>query len=73
MSSAVIFLLAAVALAILGSLILWLWHRARSAPLPSFSEHLKAIAPRKGSAVVQQPPGVVTLDREFDEELRPGP
>ncbi len=62
MSSAVIFLIAAVVLAILGSLVLWLWHRAHTTPPPSFEEHLRALAPRHGSATVEQPTGIVPLD-----------
>ena len=72
MSNAVGFLVVAVAVAILGSLILWLWHRARAVPPPTFSEQLRAIAPRNGSATVEQPTGIVPFDPDSDEELSPG-
>lgn len=72
MSSAVGFLAVAVAVAVLGSLILWLWHRARTTRPPTFSEHLQALAPRKAPAAVEQPPGIVAWDPESGEELSPG-
>lgn len=72
MSSAVGFLAAAVAAAVLGSLILWLWHRARTTGPPTFSEHLQALAPRRAPAAVEQPTGIVPLDPDPDEELSAG-
>jgi len=72
MSSAVGFLVVAVGVAILGSLILWLWHRARTTRPPTFNEHLQALAPRKRPPVVEQPTGIVTLDPDSGEELSSG-
>ena len=72
MSSAVSFLVVAVAVAILGSLILWLWHRARTTRPPTFSEHLQALAPRKSPAAVEQPTGIIPFDPDSGEELSSG-
>lgn len=72
MSSAVGFLVAAVAVAILGSLILWLWHCARTTRPPTFSEHLQALAPRRSPAVVEQPTGIVPFDPDSGEEPSSG-
>ena len=72
MSSAVGFLVVAVAVAILGSLILWLWHRARTTRPPTFNEHLQALAPRGRPAVVEQPTGIVPIDPDSGEELSSG-
>ncbi len=72
MSSAVPFLVVAIAAAILGSLILWLWHRVRRTRPPTFSEHLAAIAPREGKTGVMQPPGIVALDPDTGEEADSG-
>ena len=73
MSSAVGFLVVAVAVAILGSLILWLLHRARATQPPTFNEHLQALAPRRSPASVEQPTGIVPFDPDSGEELSPGP
>lgn len=72
MSSAVLFLAAAGAAAILGSMMLWLWHRARTKPPPTFGEHLETLAPRDRSAVVEQPTGIVAFDPESGEESYSG-
>ncbi|MCQ3807590.1 MAG: hypothetical protein OXB92_14495 [Acidimicrobiaceae bacterium] len=72
MSSAVGFLAAAVAIAIVGSLLLWLWHSARSKRPPTFQEHLQALAPRGRPAQVEQPSGIVAFDPDSGEELSPG-
>ena len=72
MSSAVGFLVVAVAIAIVGSLILWLWHRARTTAPPTFGEHLRALAPRNSSATVEQPTGIVPFDPDSGEELSSG-
>ena len=72
MSSAVGFLVVAVAVAIVGSLILWLWHRARATTPPTFGEHLRALAPRNRSPTVEQPSGIIPFDPDSGEEVRPG-
>lgn len=72
MSSAVGFLVAAGAAAILGSVLLWLWHRARTTPPPTFGEHLETLAPGDGSAVVEQPTGIVAFDPDSGEESYSG-
>ena len=66
MSSAVAFLLVALAAAALGSALLWaLQHRPRRRP-PEFTDQLRALAPRPG--VTEQPPGIVPLEPTPDEE-----
>lgn len=72
MSSAVPFLVVAVAAAILGSLLLWLWHRVRRTEPPTFHEHLAAIAPREHRSGVVQPPGIIALDPDTGEEVDSG-
>ena len=72
MSSAVGFLVVAAAAAIVGSLVLWLWHRARTTAPPTFSDHLSVLAPRDGSPKVDQPTGIVPFDPDSGEELNSG-
>ena len=72
MSSAVGFLVVAGAVAIVGSLVLWLWHRARTTAPPTFGEHLRALAPRDGSPTVEQPTGIVPFDPDSGEESSSG-
>jgi len=65
-STAVGFLLVAIAAAIIGSAIIWaIQHRPTRRP-PDFQEQLRAIAPRPGLA--EQPTGIVHLDPADDEE-----
>ncbi len=66
MSTAVAFLIVALAAAVVGSAIIWaVQHRPRRRP-PDFHEQLRAIAPRPG--VADQPTGIVQLDPPSDEE-----
>lgn len=67
MSTAVAFLLVAIAAAVVGSAIIWaLQHRPRRRP-PDFQEQLRAIAPSR-PGVSEQPTGIVHLDPSNDEE-----
>lgn len=72
MSSAVALLAVALAVAFLGSLILWLWQRARTTRPPTFNEHLQALAPRRARAAVEQPTGIVPFDPDSGKELSSG-
>lgn len=66
MSSAVTFLLVALAAAVVISVAVWaLQHRPRRRP-PDFQDQLRALAPRDGRT--EQPTGIVPLDRSNDEE-----
>mgnify|MGYP001553572713 CR=1 FL=1 len=66
MSSAVTFLLVALAAAVVISVVVWaLQHRPRRRP-PDFQDQLRALAPREGRT--DQAPGIVPLDRSDDEE-----
>ncbi len=69
MSSAVAFLLVPIAAAIIGSVLLWLFSRARRPQAPAPAHHqLRALAPDQGSQPLAQPSGIVPLDTPPDEE-----
>ena len=68
MSSAAVFLLVASAVAIGGSLIVYLGHWVRRPNAPDFQEQLRAIAPRNPGQPVQQPSGIVPMEPGPDEE-----
>ena len=67
MSSAVLFLVVALAGATVASLILWLFSNFPRTPEPDYQDQLRAIAPTKKKAV-EQPSGIVPLDPLPDEE-----
>lgn len=66
MSTAVGFLLVAIAAAVVGSAFMWALHHRPTRRPPDFHEQLRAIAPRPGLA--EQPSGIVPLDPADDEE-----
>jgi membrane protein DedA with SNARE-associated domain len=67
-STAAIFLLVAVAAAVIGSVILYLGHRVRQPRPLDFQEQLRAIAPSNTNRTHEQPSGIVQLDPGADEE-----
>jgi len=68
-SSALVFLLAALGAAAAGSSILWYLSGRSRAQQPDYQAQLRAIAPRSGHGPVEQPSGIVPLDAISDEEL----
>lgn len=69
MSSAVLFLLAALGAAAVSSSLLWYLSGRRRADQPDYQTQLRAIAPRAGHGPVEQPSGIRPLDAMNDEEL----
>jgi hypothetical protein len=69
MSSAVVFLLAALGVAAASSSILWYLSGRHRAQQPDYQTQMRAIAPRSGHGPVEQPRGIVPLDAIKDEEL----
>ncbi len=68
MSSAVIFLVVAVLAAVIGSVLLWLGHRARESGPLEFKDQLQALAPKGAARTVDQPSGIVPIEPHSDEE-----
>ena len=69
MSNAVAFLVIPLLAATLGSVLLWLWARARRPVEPGFRDHLHALAPHERSQPRPQPTGIVRLDEPPVEEI----
>lgn len=70
MSSAVLFLLAALGAALIGSTLLWLVHHFPRGREPDYGDRLRAIAPLTRAAG-EQPCGIVSLEpsrQELDSE-----
>ncbi len=67
MSTAVIFLLAALGGATIGSVLLWAVHHFPKKREPDYREQLEAIAPPNRRAV-DQPSGIVKLVPPYEEE-----
>lgn len=67
MSTAVIFLLLALAMAGAGSLLVWVIHRFPKRPEPGYWEQLEAIAPVNGRPA-DPPSGIAALVPLTDEE-----
>ena len=68
MSNSVVFLLVPLVAAAVGSVVLWLWSRARVPRRSDLHEQLRALAPEQGSRPAAQPSGIVRLDTSPDEE-----
>ena len=68
MSNAVAFLVIPLLAAIAGSVLLWLWARARRPVQPGFQDRLQALAPDERSRPHPQPSGIVRLDEPPAEE-----
>ena len=69
MSNAVAFLVIPLLAALFGSVVLWLWARARRPVEPGFHDHLHALAPGERSQPHPQPSGIVRLDEPPVEEI----
>lgn len=67
MSTAVLFLLLALAMAGAGSLLVWAVHRIPRRREPGYWEHLEAIAPVNGRPA-EPPSGIAALAPLADEE-----
>ena len=69
MSSAVVFLLAALGASVVGSTVLWILSGRHRGDEPDYHEQLRAIAPSATRGPIEQPRGIVPLDELADEEL----
>ncbi len=68
MSSAVVFLLAAMGAATAGSAVLWYLSGRNRGPEPDYRDQLRAIAPDGATGPIEQPSGIVPLEEIVDEE-----
>ena len=68
MSTAVVFLLAALGASAFGSAVLWISSSRHRGDEPDYHEQLRAIAPSATRGPIEQPRGIVPLDNLTDEE-----
>ena len=69
MSTAVVFLLAALGASVVGSAVLWIISGRHRRDEPDYYDQLRAIAPSATRGPIEQPSGIVPLDELTDEEL----
>jgi len=67
MSSAVLFLIIPIVVAIVGSVVIWLVSRRRRPAAPDFSQTMQALAPDRSRAPTR-PPGIVPFDDSSAQE-----
>jgi len=67
-STAVIFLVIPIVIAIVGSVIIWAVSRRRRPAAPDFAQTMQALAPNDRSRSATRPPGIVPFDDSSAQE-----